>query len=358
MAVPSLDDIRRGIDTVDDEILALLEKRGALAAEVARAKQQAGVAPYDPEREREVLARLEAKSAGRFPPEAIRAVYRELMSACLALQEPVKVAFLGPAGTFTHAAARELFGLGARYSEAATIAGVFDAVSRGEAAYGVAPIENSTDGSVTGAVDALIEGDVMIHHELVLEVSQCLMSVASGLTAVERVYSHPQALAQCRVWLAKNLAGAQLVQTPSTAAAARDALVDPASAAIGSRLAAELYGVPVLRDQVQDLANNATRFVMIAREDAPRTGGDRTTVVFAVHDGRGALLRVLEVFDDHDINLTRIESRPSRQRAWDYVFLTDLDGHRADANVGNALRKLEEMCPMARCVGSYPRSLP
>jgi chorismate mutase/prephenate dehydratase len=277
------------------------------------------------------------------------------MTAGLALQDPVNVAFLGPAGTFTHAAARELFGLGARYCEAATIAGVFDAVSRGEAAYGVVPIENSTDGSVTGAVDALIEGDLMIRHELVLEVSQCLMSIATGLTEIERVYSHPQALAQCRVWLARNFAGAHWGQAPSTAAAARDALADPASAAIGSRLAAELYGIPVIRDQVQDLANNATRFVMLARDDAPRTGRDRTTVVFAVHDGRGALRRVLEVFDDHDINLTRIESRPSRQRAWDYVFLTDLDGHRGDANVGAALRALETACPMMRCVGSYPR---
>ena len=351
----ALDDLRRGIDAIDDEILALLEKRADIAREVARAKRDAHVATYDPEREREVLARLEAKSAGRFPREAIRAVYREVMSACLALQAPVKVAFLGPAGTFTHAAARELFGLAARYSEAGTIDGVFDAVRRGDAAFGVVPIENSTEGSVTRAVDALIDGGVLIRRELVLDVSQCLMSVATGLTEVARVYSHPQALAQCRVWLATNLANAQLVQTPSTSAAAREALADANGAAIGSRLAAALYDLPVLRDKVQDVAENATRFVMLATEDAPRTGRDKTSLAFAVHDARGALLRVLEVFDRNDINLTRIESRPSRQKVWDYVFLADLDGHREDENVRAALAVLDDTCPMLRILGSYPK---
>jgi chorismate mutase/prephenate dehydratase len=351
----SLDDLRHRIDRIDDEILALLEARADVAREVAREKHALGSATYDPERERSVLARLEARSAGRFPREAIRAVFREVMSACLAVQEPVKVAFLGPVGTFTHAAARELFGLAARYTEATTIDSVFDAVRRGDAAYGVVPIENSTEGSVTPAIDALIEGGVFIRRELVLEIGQCLMSTAEGLTRIERVYSHPQALAQCRVWLAKHLAGAQLVQTPSTAAAAREALADAAGAAIGSRLAAELYGVPVLRDNVQDLAENATRFVMIATEDAPRTGRDKTAIAFAVHDEQGALLRVLEVFRDHGINLTRIESRPSKQRAWDYVFLADLEGHREDENVGAALTALAGKCPMLRSLGSYPR---
>ena len=351
----SLDDLRRRIDRIDDEILALLESRADLARDVAREKRATGAATYDPERERAVLARLEARSGGRFPREAIRAVFREVMSACLAVQEPVKVAFLGPAGTFTHAAARELFGLAARYTEATTIDSVFDAVRRGDATYGVVPIENSTEGSVTPAIDALIEGGVLIRRELVLEIGQCLMSTATGLTQIERVYSHPQALAQCRVWLARHLAGAQLVQTPSTAAAAREALADAAGAAIGSRLAAELYGVPVLRDNVQDMAENATRFVMVAAEDAPRTGRDKTTIAFAVHDEQGALLRVLEVFRDHGINLTRIESRPSRQRAWDYVFLADLEGHREDANVHAALSDLSAKCPMLRNLGSYPR---
>jgi chorismate mutase/prephenate dehydratase len=352
----ALDDLRHSIDEIDDAILALLDQRAELARQVASAKRDAHATTYDPERERAVLARLEAKGAGRFPREAIRAVYREVMSACLALQEPMKVAFLGPVGTFTHAAAREMFGLAVRYVEAATIDGVFDAVRRGDVAHGVVPIENSTEGSVNQAVDALIDGGVVIRRELVFEVDQCLMSTASGVTGIERVYSHPQALAQCRVWLAKNLAGAQLVQTPSTASAVREALADSAGAAIGSQLAAELYGLPVLRDRIQDLTHNVTRFVMLALEDGPRTGRDKTTLAFAVHDGPGALRRVLEIFDDHAISLTRIESRPSRQKAWDYVFLVDFEGHRDDDNVRAAMKSLAERCPMLRSLGSYARA--
>jgi chorismate mutase/prephenate dehydratase len=278
------------------------------------------------------------------------------MSACLALQEPVKVAFLGPAGTFAHAAARELFGLAARYSEAATMDGVFDAVRKGDSSFGVVPIENSTEGSVTSTVDALVEGEILIRRELVLEVAQCLLTQAKGLTEIERVYSHPQALGQCRLWLAKNLASAQLVQTPSTSAAAREAAEDARGAAIGSRLAGELYGLPVLRERVQDVPENRTRFVVLAKEDAPRTGNDKTTLVFSVRDGRGALRKVLEVFDDHEINLTRIESRPSRQKAWDYVFLVDLEGHREDQPVALAMKELALRCPMVRHLGSYPRA--
>ena len=352
----SLDDLPRSIDAIADEILVLLDQRATIARETALAKRGAHVATYDPEREREVLARLEAKGAGRFPREAIRAVYREVISACLALQTPMKVAYLGPAGTFTHAAAREFFGLSVRYVEAATIEGVFDAVRRGDVAHGVVPIENSTEGSVTEAVDALIDSDLLIRRELVTQINQCLLSTAAGVTEIKRVYSHPQALSQCRRWLAANLAGAQLVQTPSTSAAAREALADAEGAAIGGRLAAELYALPVLCERIQDQSSNVTRFVMLATEDAPRTGNDKTTLAFAVRDGRGALLRALEVFDERDINLTRIESRPSRQKAWDYVFLADMEGHRDDDNVRRATEVLVERCPMLKPLGSYPRA--
>jgi chorismate mutase/prephenate dehydratase len=352
----SLDDLRKHIDSIDDRILALLDERATVVADVARAKTTAHVPTYDPEREREVLDRLSSKGSGRFPREAIRAVYREVMSACLALQEPVKVAFLGPAGTFSHAAARELFGLAARYAEATTIEGVFDAVRRGDAVHGVVPIENSTEGSVNVAVDALLEGGVLIRREHVLDVSQCLLSHAAGLTAIERVYSHPQGHAQCRVWLAKNLAGAQLVQTPSTAAAVREAANDAGGAAIASHLASEIHGVPVLRERVQDREENATRFVVVGETDARPTGDDKTTLVFSVKEGRGALRRVLEIFDDGGINLTRIESRPSKKKVWDYVFLVDLEGHREDDAVKAAMVELGKRCPMVRHLGSYPRT--
>jgi chorismate mutase/prephenate dehydratase len=353
----SLEDLRHTIDGIDDRILALLEQRADVVAGVAHAKKDAGLPAYDPERESALLERLAQKGAGRFPRESIVAVYREVMSACLSIQAPVSVAFLGPEGTFAHIAARKLFGLAARYTEAVTIEGVFDAVRRDAAAYGVVPIENSTEGSVTHAVDALLEGGLFIRRELVLEVSQCLLSAAGQLTTIERVYSHPQALAQCRGWLAKNLSSAQLVQTSSTSGAAREAAADPAAGAIGSSLAAELWGVPILRDRIQDRTENATRFVMLAREDSPRTGADKTTLGFALRgDEPGALCRALEIFDAAGVNLWRIESRPSRRAAWEYVFLVDLDGHREDERVARALSELRGRCESVTLLGSYPRS--
>ena len=354
----SLDDLRRSIDAVDDQILALLDRRASIVADVAREKQARGLPLHDPEREREVLERLAAKGAGgagRFPREAIVAVYREVMSACLSLEAPLTVAFLGPEGTFTHIAARRLFGLSARYREAATLDGVFDAVRRGAAAYGVSPIENSTEGPVTHAVDALLEGGVLIRGELVLPVAQCLLGAPAQLTAVERVYSHPQALAQCRGWLARNLGTAQLVQTASTSAAAREAAGDPAGAAIGSRLAGELFGLPVLYEGIQDRTENATRFVMLAREDAPRTGDDKTTLGFSLRDEPGALRRALEIFDAAGVNLSRIESRPSQKKAWEYVFLVDVEGHREDAAVAGAVARLRAESESVTLLGSYPR---
>jgi chorismate mutase/prephenate dehydratase len=353
----TLDDLRKRINEIDDRILELLEQRAQVVGDVAEAKREASLPTYDPERERLVLDRLAAR-AGRFPADAIRAVYREVMSACLALQEPLKVAYLGPEGTFSHAAARAYFGLAASYTEATTFEGVFDAVARHQAQHGVVPIENSTEGSVPHAVDALVGNDLLIRAEFELEVSQCLLTRAPGLASIERVYSHPQPLGQCRVWLAKNLGGAQLIQSQSTTAAVRDAMSDPRAAAIASSLASELYGVPILREKIQDRAENYTRFIIVSHEDAPRTGRDKTTIAFSLPDGqgRGALLRALTVFDEEQVNLTRIESRPSREKPWDYVFLADLEGHRDDGNVAKAMTRLASRCPFLKHLGSYPRA--
>ena len=346
-------DARAHIDRIDDEVLQLLEARARIVTEVRRAKVTDGALFHDPEREAEVVRRL-ANAATLFPPDAVARVYREIMSACLALQSTTRVTFLGPEGTFTHMAAQAFFGLSASYQEAATIDGVFDAVRKGEVSYGVVPIENSTEGAVTRTVDALLEGGVMIRRELVMNIDHCLATRASGLTTIERVYSHPQALAQCRVWLAKNLSQAQLVQTPSTGAAVREALTDPHGGAIASALAAEMSGLPIVRMSIQDFTQNVTRFVLIAQQDGPSTGSDKTTLAFSLKDGRGALKRVLDVFDHEEINLSKIESRPSQKKAWDYVFLVDIDGHRKDERVQRALKLLEERCPFVMHLGSYP----
>lgn len=353
-----LADLRRRIDALDDQILELLDRRAAIAVQIGRAKRGAP-SLHDPEREQRVLARLEAAQAARsdatFPRGSVRAVFREVMSACLSLEQAQAVAFLGPPGTFTHMAARAAFGLAAKYVETSTIAGVFDAVARGTTSYGVVPIENSTEGGVTSTLDGFLEYDVHIRGELVLDVGQCLLARHEEFGRIERVYSHPQGLGQCRRWLAQHLPGAQLVVSTSTSAAAREAADDDTSAAVASKLSAELFGLVVVRENIQDRRENATRFVLLAPDDAPRTGTDKTSVVFSAPHERGALKRVLGIFDEEGINLSRIESRPSGHKLWEYVFFTDLEGHRTDEAVGRALARLGALCELVRVLGSYPR---
>lgn len=356
-ATPPLAELREAIDAIDDRLLGLLAERAEIVAGIAEAKRQAGLGSLDPERERAVLARLVSRGAGRFPAAGIAAVFREVMSASVSLQRPVTVACLGPAGTWSESAARALFGFAAGYLEEPTIDAVFERVRRGEADHGVVPIENSIEGSVHATLDALLEGGVLIRREIVLPIAQCLASLAPSLGEVERVYSHPQGLGQCRRWLAANLPRAAWIHTSSTAAAAVEASRDARGAAIAGARAAELAGLPVLREGIQDRPDGATRFVSIAQSDAPRTGQDRTTLAFGVRDDqtRGALRRVLGVLDDAGVNMTRIESRPSRDAAWRYAFVADVEGHRTDPDVAEALERLAQACAWVRVLGSYPR---
>ncbi|WP_394828490.1 prephenate dehydratase [Pendulispora albinea] len=358
----SIESLRAQIDATDERILDLLNERAKLALAIGHAKKAAAspdrpaALMRDPERERAVLERLTNLAKGDFPRDSVRAVFREIMSGCLSLEQPLQVAFLGPEGTFTQMAARYLFGLSAQYREAATIEGVFDAVRTGAAALGVVAIENSTEGSVTLSADLLIDGELSVREELVLLIEHALLARDKvAFSSVQRVYSHPQALAQCRGWLTKNLPTAQLVQTASTTAAAREALSDPAGAAVASPLAAEIHGLSIVRERIQDRKENATRFIVLGREDAPRTGNDRTTLAFSVLNERGALRRVLSAFEDEGVNLSRLESRPSQEKPWDYVFLADLDGHRLDPNVQRAFENLRAHCAMVKILGSYAR---
>jgi chorismate mutase/prephenate dehydratase len=352
----SLADLRVRIDAIDDQILELLEARAAIALQVAEVKRAEGrPLAYDPERERQVMDRMVAASQGRLNPTAIRSVYREIISACLALQRPLTVAYLGPEGTFSQMAARTLFGDAAVYRDMASIEGVFDAVARGVATRGVVPIENSTEGSVVASVRALLHTDLMIERELVLDIAHCLLTRAAALPQVRRVYSHPQALGQCAGWLRKNLPDVEWIQTASTAAAVQQATLDPTSAAIASRLAGELAGVPALVDNVQDMERNATRFVVIGPTDALATGDDRTLVAFGLDDGPGRLRRALQAFEDEGISLSHIESHPSRDRAWNYVFVAEMAGHRTDPACERALSQLHAVCTHVRVLGSFPR---
>lgn len=350
---------RQQIDSLDLRILELLNERAQLVRQAAD-NAAAFVDPlHDLEAHAAVvkeLQRAQQALGGPFPSQALEAVFREINSACASLREAMTVAYLGPPGTFTHMAARSHFGASAEYREGSTIATVFDAVMRQTARYGVVPIENSTEGGVSFTLDCLLEYDLFVRDELVLQVAQCLVGLHHDLTRIERVYSHPQGLAQCRTWLAKHLPNAQLVASPSTGAAAKQAAEDDRAAAIASQLSAELYGLELLRPNVQDRVQNATRFIVLATSDAPPTGVDKTSLVFSTPHKKGALRAVLEIFDEECLNLTRIESRPFGSRMWEYAFFTDFEGHRSDAPVTRALERLRGVCGHVKVLGSYPRS--
>ncbi|WLT32079.1 prephenate dehydratase [Geothrix sp. PMB-07] len=351
--------LRQGIDAVDDQVLALLNRRAALAAEVGRLKAE--VAPsalfHVPKREREILARLEAANAGPFPDAAVRTIFQEIMSACLSLEKPLRVAFLGPEGTFTHLAARQQFGGSSQALPQGTIQAVFQAVERARADYGVVPVENATEGAVDSTLDAFLDSPLRICAEILLPVDQALLLRPElDLGGVRRVYSHPQALGQCRKWLEVHLPGADRIEAPSTSEAARLAREDAEGAAIASELAAELFGLRVAEARIQDLAANATRFVVLGPKAAEPTGRDRTTLVAMAQDGPGALLRLLEPLARRGLNLSRIQSRPTRRKLWEYAFFLDVEGHAEDPAMAEALVELQSACASLKVLGSYPQA--
>ncbi len=356
----SLARLRQAIDAVDDQVLALLNQRAGLAAEVGRLK--AATTPealfHAPRREREVLARLEAANPGPFPPTAVRTVFQEVMSACLSLEKPLRVAFLGPEGTFTHLAARHQFGGSSQALPQGTIAAVFQAVERQRADYGVVPVENATEGAVESTLDAFLDSPIRICAEILLPVDQALLLRPElDLGAIRRVYSHPQALGQCRRWLEAHLPQADRIEAPSTSEAARLAREDAEGAAVASELAAELFGLKVAETKIQDLAANATRFLVLGPTTPEPTGRDRTTLLAMAQDGPGALLRLLEPLANRGLNLSRIQSRPTRRKLWEYAFFLDVEGHAADPAMAAALEELRGACASLKVLGSYPQAV-
>jgi chorismate mutase/prephenate dehydratase len=352
---PTLPELRQAIDAVDDELLQLLNRRAALVRQVGALKSELKQPFFVPHREQQILERLERENAGPFPTEALKPVFSEIISACLSLEQPLRVAFLGPEATFTHMAARGRFGLSARYVPAATIAGVFAEVEKGNADVGVVPIENSTEGVVNSTLDVFIESELTIAAEIVLEVSHCLLTRTGTLDPVQKVYSHPQALAQCRAWLAATLPKAALIEVASTALAARLAKDDPVAAAVASELAGQLYDLRVAKAKIEDEVRNVTRFLVVGKTPAAGSGRDKTSLMLSVRDHPGVLYEVLRPLADRHLNLTRIESRPSRKRIWDYVFFIDLDGHVSDPVVAAALEAVRPLCQHLKVLGSYPR---
>jgi chorismate mutase/prephenate dehydratase len=352
-----LADLRKLIDQIDDELLGLLNKRAQLVSQVAELKERLQVPFYVPSRERAITERLAAANTGPFPTEAIRPVFQEIFSACLSLERTVRVAYLGPEATFAHMAVKRQFGLSARTIPMGTIGGVFEEVERDGADFGVVPVENSTEGGVNHTLDTFLQSDLKISAEIVLEISQCLL-VRAGmeLGQVERVYSHPQALAQCRRWLAQNLSRAVAIEASSTAEAARLARDDARGAAIASELAARIYDLTVARRNIADNANNVTRFLVIGKRQADPTSRDKTSALLEVRDEPGILYKVLEPFARHGVNMSKIESRPSRRQPWEYVFFIDVDGHAKDDAVRKALEEVGKACTSLKVLGSYPKA--
>jgi chorismate mutase/prephenate dehydratase len=351
-----LPELRQAIDALDDNLLELLNERARLVKAVGALKAQLKQPFYVPERERQILERLQAANSGPFPTEALRPVFSEIISACLSLEHALRVAFFGPEATFTHMAARTRFGLSARYVPAATVAGVFAEVEKGTADLGVVPIENSTEGVVNSTLDVLIDSELSITAEIATNVSHCLLTRAGTLDGIQKIYSHPQALAQCRGWLSANLPNVAQIEVASTALAARLTRDDPVAAAVASELAGQLYDLKVARKKIEDEVRNVTRFLVVGREAPPPTGRDKTSILFSLKDAAGVLYKVLQPLADAGLNLSRIESRPSRKKLWDYVFFIDVDGHAEEPAVKDAIAALRASCEFVKVLGSYPRA--
>ncbi len=349
----NIPDHRKAIDQLDAQIVRLLNDRTKHVLAIGEIKLKAGEEIYVPHREHTVLQRICHHNQGPMTNEQLRAVYREIMSSALALEKTLTIAYLGPEATFTHQAAIRRFGSSLHYSAQKTIADVFTEVSKNRADYGVVPVENSTEGVVTHTLDMFVDSDLKVVSQIILPVQQCLLS-KSPRTKIQKLYAHPQSLAQCRGWIQNHLPRVEIIETSSNARSAEFAAQEQSTAAIAGLLAAEKYGLPVLEHDIQDNAANATRFLVLGRQCSPPTGNDRTSLMVSILDKVGALHRALDAFRRYRINLTRIESRPSKRKAWAYFFFIDCDGHVQDDKVTKAVRLLEEQSSFVKVLGSYP----
>ncbi|QOC21656.1 prephenate dehydratase [Wenzhouxiangella sp. AB-CW3] len=354
-----LGDVRKHIDRIDEQIQSLIADRARLAEQVRAVKGELATPAdyYRPDREAQVLRRVIERNEGPLSDSVMLHVFREIMSACLARQEPLRVAYLGPEGTFTQQAVYRQFGHSVNASAQPSIEEVFLQVQGGEVDFGVVPIENSSQGIVTHTLDMFLHAEVCIAAEVEMRIHQHLLTRARGLDDIERVYAHQQSLSQCKHWIERHLFHAELVPVSSNAEAARRVRHAPDAAAIAGRHAAEVYGLPVLFANIEDHVDNTTRFLVLGRELLPPSGDDKTSLMIAGLDGAGALFSLLEPLARHGVNMSRIESRPSRRERWQYVFFIDVDGHVKDAGLKQALADLESESAEVRVLGCYPRAV-
>jgi chorismate mutase/prephenate dehydratase len=349
----SLEDYRKRIDQIDEKLVALLNERAQCSLEIGQLKLKNRKGIYAPDREKEVFKKIKALNKGPMSAEAFEAIYREVMSSSLALEKSLNIAYLGPMASFTHLASQRKFGSQVNYISCSDISEVFMKVENADCDYGVVPIENSMEGAVTHTFDLLVDSDLKICSQILLEISHNLLSMTT-LPRIKKIYSNPQVFGQCRHWLLTHLPKVDLIDVASTTKAAQLAAKDKTAACIASLLAAKVYHLRVLKKGIEDSAHNITRFLVIANTDVPPTGKDRTSVLFSIRDKVGALHAMLTPFYKNQINLTKIESRPSKKRAWEYYFFVDFEGHRENQHVKNALEELDGMCKHLKILGSYP----
>jgi chorismate mutase/prephenate dehydratase len=349
-----LDEYRKDINLVDEQILSLLSRRQALASEIGRIKRDAGVGVPDPAQEQEVMRRLISKPRDHLKPETVRSIFSEIISAERSVQQAPTVAYLGPEATFSHQAALFLFGKLSSLRAAGTIEEVFGMVEKGVCDQGVVPIENSYEGSVNITLDLFYKYNLTISAELFLRIRNNLLSKEERIEDIKRLYSHPMPVAQCRQWLNSHLSWVPIMEVASTSLAAKMAADESGAAAIGSRLSGPIYGLNILEENIEDHPDNITRFFVIGKTRAKPTGKDKVSLLFFLQHVPGALHKALEALAKRDVNMTRIESRPMRTRNWEYLFYLDLEGHEEDGNMHSALEEMEEHCIFIKRLGSYP----
>lgn len=354
-----LAEIRKRIDEIDTAVQELVSERAECARKVAVIKRQQGNTDhfYRPEREAQVLRKVQERNKGPLSDEAIAGIFREIMAVCLALEKPLKVAFLGPEGTYTHAAAIKHFGSQIESEPVASIEEVFRLVEAGGANFGVVPVENSSEGVINHTLDLFMKSSLTISGEVELRIRHNLMTNEQDASGIDRVYAHQQTLAQCRMWLDTNLPNAERIAVRSNAEAVIMATEHDRSAAIAGHMAAELYDLPVMYADIEDEPDNTTRFVVIGKYKSPPSGADRTSLLVFAHNKPGSLFSLLEPLAKRNISMSNIESRPSRRGVWEYVFFIDIDGHRDEKNVAEAIAEIEKASAMVTVLGSYPRAV-
>ncbi len=349
-----LEELRKKIDAIDEKLVELINERAQVVVEVGKLKQADESPIYVPHREKAVLDKIAQLNKGPLPDKTMQAIWRELMSGSFFLERPLQIGYLGPKGSFSHNAAILKFGQSVDHEALSDIRGIFEEVSKGHCDFGIVPIENSAGGGVRETLDAFVETDVLICGEASMAIHHNLMA-NSPMHEIKRIYSQPEIFAQCRNWLAATFKDAETVPMASSSRAAKLAAGETGSAAIASSVAAEIYGLKILCHNIEDIANNITRFLIISKQDAEPSGDDKTVILFSTAHKTGALVDVLNVFREYGLNMTNIGSRPNKKREWEYYFFVDFLGHKLDAHVDGALEEAKKHCLQLSVLGSFPR---